>query len=177
MTSSIFSKNSNYHYLKGWFSANFATPDWFDSCSGPTLFRVPNNYIGYQLPRSGKGYAGTMIQKQFRKYLQTVLDQPLKKYRKYFVKYYINRGGDEYPKFMGCDRLGVHFAKDTFFEQTPGKIMLFPHLITPDDLYFIDTLNWTEITDTFISNGGEKVVIFGNFDKAEDIKFVNLGNN
>lgn len=162
-TTSIFPINGTLHYLPNWYSPNGATPDWFDSCTSANWFQVPETYIGFQTPRTGRGFAGIMIQPTFREYLESKLLTTLKPLRKYVVNYYINRGYDTYPLFRGCDQLGVNFTKDTFLYQGTLPANIIATCVTPKFQYFTDTSNWTLIADTFTAIGNENFVTFGQF--------------
>lgn len=152
-------------YAIPWGGPTSASSDFFNSCATNTSVDVPNNwdiYGGYQFPRTGNGYAGFLGSCPFdiREYVQVPLIDTLTAGVIYRVTFYVNLSNTER---YGIDEIGACITK-TAISGTPGYVLNYtPQVYSPTGVFLTDTLEWMEITGTFIATGGEKYLTIGNF--------------
>jgi gliding motility-associated-like protein len=123
--------------------------------------------LGYQLPRTGKGYAGLIPYSPFnlyREYAQVKLTQSLIKNQVYHVEYFVNHS----------NRPGAFVSNvDAYFSTLPltqgsyhyGLLqnVTHPPQIRNRSGLLKDTLNWMKIEGNFMAEGGEQYLTIGNF--------------
>jgi len=153
--------------LKQWFNPTYNSPDAFNVCSnfsGTVLSSgVPLNYMGYQDPRTGFGYAGFGSQLgNGREYLSVKLKQDLIADSIYCVKAWVSRapiGG----LAIGC--IGFYFSplKITVPDEYADVVEVPPQVFNPASNYLIDTVNWMQLSGSFTAQGGERYLTIGNF--------------
>jgi hypothetical protein len=148
-----------------WFSANTATPDYYNSCSTVPLADVPVNWNGngYQYPRSGEGYVGiystqwALDQKEF---IETTLSSALILDRTYHFSMYVNLLN--ICRFT-THNIGVYFSDSSFHTSNIYVLPVTPQIVNPLNNTF-DTLSWTLVSGDYTAHGGEQFIIIGNFD-------------
>lgn len=151
------------NYMPPWFSPNYGTPDFLNSCNNSTIpvIGVPYNGGGYQLAHTGNGYADfAWEQSEGCEYLSVKLISQLQEGKKYCVEFYVNLINHAY---FGYDRIGAYISKDSLCVPTYGYLHFIPQVENPAGNVIIDTLNWTLISGSFIAQGGEQFITIGNF--------------
>lgn len=145
------------------------TPDLFNEC-----YSNPNNYCsvpinwwgneGYQISRSGNGYAGfialygALYSSQVREYIQGTLNNVLINEKEYCVEAYLSLSN-----FSKYSINSIGFYIDDGQISCPWNLL--PN-ITPqvvNNLQLSDTLNWMKVEGSFMSNGTETYITIGNF--------------
>jgi hypothetical protein len=127
---------------------------------------VPNNFVGYQLPRTGNGYAGIAFRhghnNNYREYIEIELLDTLENNHRYCLSFYVNIANS---CSIATDAINAHLS-DTFVLQgsTLSVINLPKTISNPQGNIIQDSLNWVEISGNFIANGGERYLTIGNFD-------------
>lgn len=131
---------------------------------------VPSGWLTYQWPRSGQNFCYPTFLCQppqcssNRGYARNRLKANLIAGKTYCVKFYVNIGN---PATYGIDGFGAYFGDnntlDTITKFTIPLTYLIPQVQNPANNIISDTLNWTLITGTFVSNGTEKNCVIGNF--------------
>ncbi len=152
-----------------WYSTNDNTPDLFNACS--ITCGVPHNNFGYQNALSGDGYLGFALYSIFnpgREYLTCKIQSPLVSQKKYCLTFNINLSNLWYNA-LAIDKIGVFFSTNNVSWNTFDLAPVNPQLQTQDNIFFTDTLNWSQISFEYIANGGEEYITIGNF-----IPFLNV---
>jgi Secretion system C-terminal sorting domain len=158
-------------------------PEYYNICAGSNMSTgVPRSGLNYQYPRSGGGMAGIQVYNDGRDgpfgyqrdYLQGRLHKTLTVDKEYCVTFYvalleqsgyaINHVGvylDDGSVDIGKDSLGSTLPLTMVPPQAFSTIVIF------------DTLHWTKIQGSFISNGTESFITIGNFsDKAGTVAYL-----
>ncbi len=153
------------YYALHWSSPNGGTTDLLNSCALiSSNISVPSNVEGYQLARTGNGYASIVTHyngSDGREYLQTKLDSTLLPLHKYCVKFYVSLCDTQK---IACNNIGIYFS-DTAIQSTNQL----PFYVSPQIVNNIITnpltnkINWTEVSGSFLATGGEQYITIGNF--------------
>ncbi len=154
-----------------WYTANIGSPDYFSE--QPDIFcgtsPVPLSNAGYQYARTGIAYVGlgTFVSSIFpnginrREYIGGELSDTLKQGHEYCVSFYISVA--EELKYV-TDGIGLYLSIDSAVDYTINTNLPFvPQISNPSGNIIYDTLNWVQISGTYIANGGEKYFTIGNF--------------
>jgi OmpA-OmpF porin, OOP family len=169
--------NTNFiYYSSGWFQPNkiqgfsvnqCSSSDYYNSCGDSTSFvSIPKNYFGFQFARTGNAYIGLALynhlfnQNGGREYAEVKLNQELDSGKKYNLKYYVSMANNSRYSITKFD---AHFSNDSLFSSSIDAMNI---LVTPQVQYngrINDTLNWTEVSGSFIATGLEKFLTIGNF--------------
>ena len=144
------------------------SPDYFNVCSPATNNNsVPKNGWGYEYPYSGNAYCGIWcyqtIQKNTREFLGRQLQNPLTIGQKYYIKLKVCLAE---ISNCGIDKIGVLFSSvaspncilvgmDSSFIKNSAHIFSVPIIS--------DTMNWSFISDSFISDSSYQYILIGNF--------------
>lgn len=154
-----------------WQNVEYGSADYYNACD-TGLMGVPNTYFGYQYARTGVAFTGLIIYPPgYNEYIGTFLTTSLIPGVKYYVRFYTNHE----PNFQigypdSTDVLGALITNglpDTTSSMLSptfqGVIPLIAQINNPDGLFLIDTLNWVEVSGSFIATGGENFITIGNF--------------
>jgi hypothetical protein len=158
---------------KGWQSPNLGTPDYFHVCSTDPSTGVPTNSHGYYYPHRGNAYIGLLlisIETAAVEHIQSRLTEPLKAGQKYKVSFW-TRLAYQYSDYATYN-IGLYFSKN---KKILGDYLLskdsYIEGITPE-LHaqvsnekgkFITDTTWTEISEIYTAQGGEKYITIGMF--------------
>ncbi len=169
---------------KYWYWATYGSPDYFSE--QPDIFcgtsYVPQSGAGYQYARTGIAYVGLAVftehinpnQINRREYVGGELSDTLKQGHEYCVSFYVSVA--EELKYV-VDGIGLYLSVDSAVDYTINTNLSFvPQISNPAGNIIYDTLNWVQISGTYIANGGEKYLTIGNFkdDANTMIDSVNL---
>ena len=156
---------------KYWYRATMGSPDYFSE--QPNIFcgtsYVPQSGVGYQYARTGIAYVGlaTLMQPlnpnylNRREYIGGELSDTLKQGHEYCVSFYVSVA--EELKYV-TDGIGLYLSVDSAVDYTINTNLSFvPQISNPAGNIIYDTLNWVQISGTYIANGGEKYLTIGNF--------------
>ncbi len=144
-----------------------SSSDYFNSCSLiATNASVPNNFIGYQIPNTGIAYIGLAYYSTFgggnagREYAEVKLSAELIGNKKYKLKYYISMANTS--KFS-ITKFDAYLSNDSLLYSSSNlsNIPVIPQFGFSSRIS--DTLNWVEISGSYIANGGERFLTLGNF--------------
>jgi OOP family OmpA-OmpF porin len=171
--------NQGDFFVDDWFKAPYSngSPDYFNDCSPEdTWVDVPENIFGYQFPHEGEGYAGLFCygsDSQQREYIEISLESPLIEGQEYEFSMWVSLP-EKYN--YGVNNLGALFTD----YQVQGNGQYNPNLIEADpqvkaETPIIDKENWTQITGTFIAEGGEEYLTLGNFFSDEETEILYVG--
>jgi len=158
------------YYATPWFQPYLPdnSSDYFNACNTSTTdLGTPNNYFGFQIPKSGNAYAGISLgyispANNYREYLEVQLNDSLWAGKKYCFSMYISFSNKSYTS---VDGLGAYLSKNIIYYTTPqfGVLNLTPQISNSTGVILSDTLNWVEIYGEFYAAGGEKYLTIGNF--------------
>ena len=153
-----------------WYWATYGSPDYFSeqpdiNCVVP----APQSTAGFQYARTGIAYVGlglftqhiipTFINK--REYVGGILLDTLRQGHEYCVSFYVSIA--EEFKYV-TDGMGLYLSVDSAVDYTINTNLSFvPQIENPAGNIIYDTLNWVQISGTYIANGGEKYFTIGNF--------------
>jgi len=156
-----------------WYTPTLGTPDYFNVC-GSGYANVPNTSSGYQNARSGLGFVGSInyvsIASNLREYLSVKLLQPLVIGNCYYFEMYVNRGNNsEYT----TNSIGAYFSNAPTHSTHSSTFSFTPQIM--DTTVNIDTLNWTKISGTFQSQGGEEYLTIGVFKDDNNAGIIQTG--
>ena len=157
----------------GWTSPTGVRADLFVSSNIPDL-SVPENIYGSEVAKDGDNYAGIVSysygNKVPRSYIMSKMDAPMKKGMTYCVKFNVSLS--EASKYAS-NNIGALFLKKP--KGTDAKL---PIIDEPSVVHFNNDMkimnaryNWTEVCGTFISTGGEKYIMLGNFLSDYETKY------
>jgi Secretion system C-terminal sorting domain len=154
-----------------WYNPTSTTPDLFLSCVSSTAFNhVPDNAWGTQNPKSGQNYAGISAEYKYlnsplREYVGGTLAETLEQGRKYAVSINVNSSSRYSSRFKS---IGIYFS-DTLPIKKYDPFPSLYYFVLPAipqvtfDTIVSDTINWVELTDTLLAQGGELYFAIGLF--------------
>lgn len=156
------------------------------NCSTPAL-SVPSNEMGYQNAHTGVSYAGitTYLSQysfnpnnyDYRSYIQVMLNNPLIEGVRYCVVWYVSLSD---TSMYECSDMGAYFSDSMvhYSNRNAVKSNLIPQIANdPVNNSLTDKKNWTKITGSFISAGGEHYIIIGNFKDDAHSYIDSIGSN
>ncbi|HMR46939.1 MAG TPA: T9SS type A sorting domain-containing protein [Bacteroidia bacterium] len=154
-----------------WYSASGGSPDYFSETYDPLCYAlpVPQSTAGYQYARTGVAYVGLATigstlfpsHANIREYVGGILSDTLKQGHEYCVSFYVSVA--EELKYV-TDGIGLYLSVDSAVDYTINTNLSFvPQISNPAGNIIYDTLNWVQISGTYIANGGEKYLTIGNF--------------
>ena len=153
-----------------WYSASGGSPDYFSETYDQMCYAlpVPQSTAGYQYARTGIAYVGlapffttTLPTLNRREYIGGILSDTLKHGHKYCVSFYVSVADE--MKYV-VDGMGIYLSADSAVDYTINTNLPFiPQIENPAGNIIYDTLNWVQISGTYIANGGEKYLTIGNF--------------
>jgi len=147
-----------------WYSASGGSPDYFSETYDQMCYAlpVPQSTAGYQYARTGVAYVGlapffTTIFPSYvnrREYIGGILSDTLKQGHEYCISFYVSvADGMKYV----IDGMGLYLSVDSAVDYTINTNLSFiPQISNPSGNIIYDTLNWVQISGTYIANGGEK---------------------
>ncbi len=152
-----------------WYSPSTGSPDCFKTCSPGINYQVPQNWFGFQYPRTGIGYALIGCRKfhpdywkDYREYLQVKLISPLQANRQYYAEFYISLID---TAIYTVDRIGLFFSDTVIFLPlgVTDPLPFVPQITNPEYNYITDDTNWVKISGIYTAHGGEQFITIGNF--------------
>lgn len=166
----------------GWFqphkypwsnSVNYcSSSECYNSCDDSTsLVSVPSNQSTFQFAHTGTAYAGICYYTNqqngnaFREYIEIKLSQTLVANKKYNLKYYVSLAN---KSRWSITRFDAHLSNDSLLH-TSLDLLKIP--VTPQFEYYgriNDTLNWVQVSGSFIAIGTENYLTLGNFHNGID---------
>ncbi len=173
------------YYALPWFQpqtyngnvTNSCSTELFNTCAGSSTFGVgvPLNTLGYQLPRTGNGYAGFFAYADTvntREYLEVELDSVLRAGQKYCVEFYVSLADST---GIAVSNIGAYFSNDSLLDSTYYAIdYVVPQVENSAWNILNDKINWMKIFGVFTAQGGEKFMTIGNFHKPSNTNFQNV---
>lgn len=173
--------------VKNWSIPNLGTTDFFSFCSENVGYK---NYIGFQMPKEGKSYAGFYVfsPDDYREYIQGKLHEPLQKGKSYILTFYISLAENSTDALKNIqvifteEILGLTIVKHKEKESIlTNKKRTFKNIseahIKPEkytenryalytidsELSYNDRVDWIKVSLEFIAEGYESHFSIGNF--------------
>jgi len=167
----------------GWYSGNvLGSPDYYNTCS-PTLgIAPPTTVFTYQYPfDGGNGFVGIYnvyisgANPEYREIIGSALSDSLQIGTKYFVSFYINKGGGISANYsVASNKIGVLFSTTAFNSMYPVSLNNFAHVYS--DSIISDSLNWVLISGFFIADSAYQFISIGNFFDNAHTDTINFGS-
>jgi|GEM_PF-1833453 len=161
-----------------WYQPNLtgSSSDYYHTCSG----HVPN-YVTYQYPHTGNGFAGinlfhdtTSPWKDWdREYIEVRLIDSLIKAKKYCVRFYANQANRNWYAIKNIQAV----LTDTsllYNDLNYGYITGVTPIMEADSI-ITDTLHWIPIKTIYIAGGGENYLTIGNFSSGNNTVYKYVG--
>ena len=149
-------------YVEDWYGLNSS---FYHSCSSPP--QVPKNSMGYQVPKTGNGYAHIKTFAYYfnpdgRTYVEAEFNSLLLKDQYYCVSYYVS---------LTENSTGAIKDVDAYFSDTLVKWNYNNHRKVLNELtpqiksvqMLNDSINWIRVNGLYKAKGGEKHLLIGNF--------------
>ena len=177
-------------YSVPWYNPTWGSPDYFNSCDGSAInsYGVPQSWIGNQNARTGNAYAGLFgyigqsgDPNEGKEYIQVKLVDSLIEQKQYCIGFYVNfakspLGALTYNN-VAITEIGMYVSDTAISSSNLFYLPFIPQIQSPDSVYLNDTVNWVEISGTYMAHGGEKYITIGNFNAHTDtIGVVNHNN-
>ncbi len=152
------------------------TADYFNSCSN-SVYTVPYS-LGYQCASTGNAYCGIWCYNStlsnLREYIGRQLSTPLIIGQKYYItiRFNLSNGAN-----CAVNKQGVLFSTVEYNNSNWAPITNFAHIYSTTIIS--DTLNWTNISGSFIADSAYQYIIIGSFfdDNNVDTFKINSSNN
>jgi hypothetical protein len=156
-------------YLPPW--AEYNSADYYDTCSTNSNYDIPDNFEGYQYPRTGQAYCGLItflgsptLHNNYREFIQTVLTDPLKPGKEYCIQFYVNVADTSH---YFCSSIGVHFASTAIYPLSwAGSYYVINYSAQAENPItnpITDSIGWTAVSLHYTAQGGESYLTIGNF--------------
>jgi hypothetical protein len=178
LTSGLGGINSNKCLY--WYSFR-SSPDYWTECSN--YDQIPNIGATYQYAHSGNKMIGfatyttpIAIPGLFREIPGVDLIQPTISGQRYYFSMFINQCYNNKPLWycsLGSNRMGVKLTNTYYIQGAPIN----NNADYVDTIFHTDTLNWTKISGSFISNGSFTKLMIGNFFDDAHTDTINLDND
>jgi len=155
---------SELDHATPWFQPSSGTPDFFHSCNaGGSPVHVPNNFIGFQSPQSGNGYAGFFAYYslyEYREYVETPLAAPLVPGQTYEISFYVSLADN---CIFAVDNIGAVFSVGPTLAQVITPLLLTPQIRNSVGNPLASKTAWMLIKGSYTAVGGETYLTIGNF--------------
>ncbi|MFA5573879.1 MAG: gliding motility-associated C-terminal domain-containing protein [Brumimicrobium sp.] len=174
--------------LKDWYII-YDSPDVFNSCVSAPTYGTPQNWLGFQYPRTGNGYigAGLYLSNEYnswpaREMFQVKLNKKLVKGQEYCASMYVSLSDSSQ---YAISNIGMYFGDTKFLPSgtmdTTLMFSLYPQVYNNSNNLLKDKDKWMKIEGSFIADGTEQYLSIGNFNRSVEIdtfsfnKYSNLG--
>lgn len=154
-----------------WYKATYGTSDYFNDCSTSPTVSVPQNFFGWQYPRTGRAYAGEYlanIGSGQREYIQSRLSIPLIAGHQYYVSFWVNLA-DNSP--FALHQIGAYLGSAYVYDASAWQLdNLLPQVVNQPGNFITDTAKWRLVHGAFTASGGEQYIVIGNFASAANLE-------
>ncbi len=151
--------------------------DYYNSCAPfSSNVSTPGNSFGNQIPLTGAGYAGFILQPTnlYREYLEVQLISPLIPGKTYQVSFYVNLA--DYASWA-IDKFGAYLSNIPIGPVIGAPVLpLTPQISHPVGNFITNKTIWTLVTGSYTAVGGESYLVIGNFyDNISTVPIKGLG--
>jgi hypothetical protein len=164
-----------------WFFADGST-DYYNSCSPQGNMSVPYNVRGFQYAASGNAYIGMITYglnepapPYYREPAMTKLTQTLSSGTKYYVSFKAVLTLNDFESCCASNKLGALFSKVPYSTTNKAPINNFAHVFT--NSIISDTLNWTTVAGSFVSDSAYQYITIGNFFSSPNTSYIDYKGN
>jgi outer membrane protein OmpA-like peptidoglycan-associated protein len=168
--------DQSHRLIPHWTYPTFTTPDYFNKCSSGEV-KVPDNFAGYSLPKTGNGYMGAILSgsdRDFREYFQGTLKEPMKAGQVYCVSFWYKLASGS--KFA-VDQLGAYFVEQKVANDNKTYLNYKPQLTNREGLFLDNTDEWQQFCQLYTATGGESFFLIGNFKNYDNTNYVVTGKD
>jgi OOP family OmpA-OmpF porin len=157
--------NSQINLATPWMNpSTTGSPDYYHQC-GSYPASVPLNNTGYQQPMQGLGYSGMYLYSilsgsDLREYIEAPLTTTLQAGFCYKFKMYVSLCSNYR---LTTDDIGAYFSPTLISVGLNYNALPYTPQVSNTQGVFLDTLNWTLVSGSFVASGNEQYVIIGNF--------------
>ncbi len=149
----------------GWLEVSPTSPDYYHRCEPQQ--GVPKNSVGYQEAHSGDAYIGVTFWDRNssgnREYAYTQLASTLEANQEYCFSMYISLCEGIAYNAWAIQQIGVKFTPNPLGPITTNNWLILDTPQIEGTTIYEDTMNWVEISGSFIANGDEQYLTIGNF--------------
>jgi hypothetical protein len=143
-------------FCQQWTNPTLSSPDYTNmNCIPVTILKYP---------RTGQGvsmiYGYNPGIPNYREYIQVKLIDTLEQNKKYCLSFYLSLCS---CSGYGISTLGGYFSSTAIFQANTNNINVTPQVLNPALNILTDTVNWVNITGSFVANGTEAYLTIGNF--------------
>lgn len=165
-------------YAKYWYSPLQTTPDYYNSCA-PLTSSTPLNLSGYQVPKSGKGYAGIIIYSngfpiEWMEYIQVKLNQILVRGKKYKFSFSISIA--ELESTYAVNLISAKLSDIPISSIDNMQPIMTNPTFTYNE-FMADTSSWLDLSWDYVAIGNEEYLTIGNFISTFFIDTININAN
>lgn len=180
-------------YMGQNFNLQKNSPDYYNACApydDETInshynVGVPYNFAGNQTAHTGDAYSGLFISQSGRtstdvyyEYIFNELDEPLIAGEEYTFSMFLSLA--ENTSSHSINKIGAVFVENLpFFNQHITTQLMIGYNLSPQ-VYTTEILNnsngWQEVRGSFIAQGGERYVILGVFEFANELQIEGIIN-
>lgn len=171
------SGSGQLYFAIPWYSPSQGSPDYFNSCDVTNVLSVPDNVLGYEYARTGKGYAGFFsfyIWGLSREYIQVELLQPLIYNINYCVNFYLSLAD---TTNYAVNNIGAYLSANLISSSNDSNFPNTPQILNNSLNPLTSKINWIKISGTFMAAGGEKYITIGNFNNDANSDTIKVGLN
>lgn len=166
-----------------WYSCKYS-PDYWTGCS--LVNSIPFTGPSYQYPHSGDKMLGistyatpiVLIGGIAREIPGVDLIQPTISGQRYYFSMFLNQAysnDHDWVILLATNKIGVKLTNAFYSPLSPPPINNIADYV--DTIFHTDTLNWTKISGSFISNGSFTKLMIGNFFDDAHTDTMNLDND
>lgn len=135
---------------------------------------------GYQLQKSGTGYAGIFVYTDANPFIPECIEVPLveklKKGVKYYLEFFVSPDISPMNYYGFTDAVGLALSDTFFYKEINTNIpLLLNPAIENRGMVITDTAGWTRVSGCYTAKGGEAFAIIGNL-RGKDETIVELVN-
>src|SRR3989339_330711 len=166
--------DQSHKLIPYWTYPSLTTPDYFNVCSSGEV-KVPDNFAGYSMPKTGKGYMGAILSgtdRDFREYIEGTLKSPMVKGQKYCISFWYRLASGS--KFA-VDQLSVYFTPEKIANDNTTFLSYPAQLNNREGLFLDNVEDWKQFCQVFTAQGGESFFLVGNFKNYDNTNYVVTG--
>jgi OOP family OmpA-OmpF porin len=182
----------NINYAIPWFAPSDGTPDYFHICHFPhDYIGVPDNFLGYQYPRTSDGYVGVVYtnlgsNNDLFEYISVELTSTLKRNAKYTLQFFVSLAdsldgilGNHLIAGSAIAPMGCLFtAERPNWKGNGYDISPFPASSESDSTILLtDSTGWQQVQMDYLAKGNEQYLTIGFFRTKSRMSYNRLIND
>jgi len=157
-----------------WSQAGTGTPDLLSICATNSQVAIPKNELGYQFAHTGNSYSGIIcFADDYREYIEVPLTSSLTAGIKYFISFFVSLGD---TCANTSSTFGAYLSTTSLSATNYSPIPVTPQIQNSTTNY-PNYNDWTKISGSFYSVGGEKHLTIGNFNSTTTTNTMTVNTN